>query len=341
MLHSEEKTRQMMRSILPSKSRENASYEKKALNRKLRRKSNMATKSLLSELDWEESTFDFNYDAQEVRTYIVKDRRGADKLSHFIRWAEHKTKDIPDGSKMPHIKSILNGKGLIYEHACGHLRGLNGFEENPNTLRRFSASNRRDLYKEDLIEALEKICNVRKFHRYLNDTLRNEKVKVYQHRIVRKEEIVYYDTIYRDGVMVNVGEPKVRIHYHTVNEDVTMPTRLLMGVHDINDFVEDIIKASLGCPRMIRKKGYLYGNIKNYAHNPEFYPGWLLVVERFVEDYIIDPSKLCKFSIGHSYKTTTWDNAELRRLALSGNYEFTSVYTSSRNMRYTHFKWNL
>lgn len=53
--------------------------------------------------------------------YIVEDRRGADKLNHFLRWAYETTKDLDPGDRYVHFKKILPDN-LIGHHALSHMR---------------------------------------------------------------------------------------------------------------------------------------------------------------------------------------------------------------------------
>jgi hypothetical protein len=53
---------------------------------------------------------------------IVRDRRGADKLEHFMRWCEALTKGMSHAEKLSTIKALLPNS-LIGEHAYEHWKG--------------------------------------------------------------------------------------------------------------------------------------------------------------------------------------------------------------------------
>lgn len=314
MYYGDEKRREMMRSILPSKAAKSAKEEKRLLNRKLRTRASSALRQIRDEEDWENSNFDFWDDGQEQRQWIISDRRGADKLAHFMRWAEHTAKDIPDGEKMGYIKGLLPGKGIIFDHACGHLEHLDGFSTNEydGWISYGRRSGRETLNRADLILQLKKVCEVRDFHTYLNDAIRKSHKKTYWTRILRIEEYDYQETRYVEGELVKVGEPEVKTRTHTETRDKTTAPRQLMGMDDVEDFVDDIIYASR-CNSLIEKRGYR-GDMKdpsvryswmnesvitknNMANNPDYHPEWLNIVKPFIEDFMKGNKSLKNYNI--------------------------------------------
>lgn len=120
------KPKEMMRSILPSKARNWASHKKRNAHRANRRSVNV----LLSEYDLDDdddSEFitEMNCaDTKRVREirYVVRERRGADKINHFIRWAIEKTKHLDDiREKYYRFVSNIGGCGdVIRRHAVSH-----------------------------------------------------------------------------------------------------------------------------------------------------------------------------------------------------------------------------
>lgn len=343
-MYGEEKNKEMIRSILPSTRRKNAKAEKKALNRRLRRNARQSLSQIYDEDDWDESSFDFWNDGQEERYWIVQDRRAADKISHFMRWAEQKASHMPDGQKMGYIRGILPGKGTIFEHACFHLEGLEGFDKDKFAYRRYWRE-RRVLTKVDLIRFLKEICEIRKYQIYLNNALREFHKTIIQNKILKKKRVFYFEKEYIDGKYVNVGEEKSRIEYITKPFDVTGSPRLLMGMMDVEDFVEDIIEASIE-PNNVRKEGFLLTKMKRSGRydllnrydeylyyegmtiNPNRHSEWLQVVKLFVEDYINNPEELKTFTI---YKK----NKKRRR-----NYRPYSVY-DHEDKRWYGYSWKL
>lgn len=125
-----DKIRTMVRSILPSKRRTSAKKEKRQHHRDHRR----AVKAALYHYDHYEDrdqidespmllqmkTADLNYN-REISS-MVRERRDADKVNHFVRWAEDSTEEFPDiREKHYQFVSLVGGKGhVIKDHAIGH-----------------------------------------------------------------------------------------------------------------------------------------------------------------------------------------------------------------------------
>lgn len=122
-IYGEEKLLQISRSILPSKQRQNARFEKRYTARSERRISRQRLKSFE---DYDE--LDFNIPIKRRFSFTVQNRRDADKLSHFERWAEKKANSFGDtpSERICKLRKILP-KGLIGEHAISHLRWLNKY----------------------------------------------------------------------------------------------------------------------------------------------------------------------------------------------------------------------
>lgn len=331
MYYGDEKKKEIMRSILPSKWAKGAREGKRDLNKKVRRTAKNALRHIRDAEDWDDSSFDFWDDGQDERSSIVWNRRGADKLSHFMRWAEHTAKDIPDGEKMGYIKGLLPGKGVIFDHACGHLEHLDGFDS--DTYIWSSYWRRRDkdvLSRADLIRLLEKVCEVRKFHGYLNDAIKKRHKKTYWRRVLRIEEYNHYKTARIGGEIVKVSPPEVRVRYHTDSQDKTIAPRQLMGMYDVENFVDDIICVSK-CKEWIDKSGYRsrvrnpnvrysweqgsYRFMDGKVPNPDYHPEWIETVKYFIEDFLKNTHKLKGFSVFTSFRRRTydWENSDPRR----------------------------
>jgi hypothetical protein len=127
-----DKIRDMIRSILPSTavkgSREDRTYAHKSNRKKVKQ-----TLHQYANEGWEDE------DEMVMRIHesdlirrrniraMVRDRRGADKINHFVRWCEKKTKHIPEDEpqeKYYYISNLIGGSGdVIREHALGHFIG--------------------------------------------------------------------------------------------------------------------------------------------------------------------------------------------------------------------------
>ena len=123
------KTRDMIRSILPSKAVKGARHSRTTAHRANRK---MVRQTLhqynADDLDDEdqmvlrlhESDFKRRRDIRQM----VRDRREADKINHFVRWCNKKTAHLPDDAlqeKYYYISSLIGGsRDIIREHALGH-----------------------------------------------------------------------------------------------------------------------------------------------------------------------------------------------------------------------------
>lgn len=279
MIYGEEKVRQMVRSILPSTRAKAAREDKAKLNRKLRRTTRHALKQIRSEEDWLEDNTDLWDDGQTERYMIVGMRRGADKISHFQKWAEHKAADIPDGEKMDYIKSIIKGRGVIIEHAFTHLEWLDGFDKD---LHRYSSRWRyrhkaKPELSEDKIRAtIQRILEDSWAHKKLNNIIKRNLVTVEWYKY--KEYINHYD---------GNGEPVKKEGFRVVYKR-GVPT-LLLGVHNVDDFLSFIRN---GSSYYIKGDGVHYQKKWNNKYtqdllpNPRHQPHLQTLVKLFIEAYM-------------------------------------------------------
>lgn len=108
-----DKLRDMTRSILPSRHRRLARFEKAQRKRAHRR----TVREELHCEDFEETAADL---LRDVRVSdIVHGRRGGDKLNHFLRWCERRTAGMARTEALDAVRAILPA-GLIGDHAYLH-----------------------------------------------------------------------------------------------------------------------------------------------------------------------------------------------------------------------------
>jgi hypothetical protein len=138
MRSSATKSRDMARSILPSRARSTSAHL--ALTRRANRHaigqrlSYIRRGARADHEDWDERSDLRAYPDTQIAT-IVGWRRGADKLNHFERWAVQATKPLPVADRLGHMRARLPG-GLIGDHAMSHLRRLP--ELNPDRVNDYS-----------------------------------------------------------------------------------------------------------------------------------------------------------------------------------------------------------
>lgn len=223
MYYGKDKSRQMGRSILPSARRKGAREDLAAVKRKNRTNIRQALKKI-DPFEPDDFEADLNFYPDHEINYIRRDRRAADKLAHFERWAEKITAHLPTEERLGAMKAKLP-PGLIGDHAMSHLENREHFltEETRNT--RFwwrvrSYHQIKDPH-EDLEERLRWII-VAGHHKAFNRRLRRQHRSGHpQYRLGRYDhtkgfERIYTETTYCDGCVF----------------------RPLLGLHDIEDFID-------------------------------------------------------------------------------------------------------
>jgi len=122
---------EMARSVLPSTSRQHAREalaavrrtSRRAIARDLRRYTGAA----------EDATDRYDHDGLDLARYpndeikeIVCDRRSADKLGSFQRWAVETTRHLPVEDRLDAMRDVMP-RNLIGRHAVSHLRWMDEF----------------------------------------------------------------------------------------------------------------------------------------------------------------------------------------------------------------------
>lgn len=223
-IYGEEKTLQMMRSILPSKARkgtrEDKRHAKKASRAKIRQALN-------------------NYDAERIdyRSYpdveisnIVWERRAADKLSHFERWAVEITKHLPKEERLPYLKRMLPDN-LIGRHAYSHLERI---DELGYYWDRYSATRVPVTPFRELLPDLLRGCVVDG-----SQVMLNRKIKEAHQgsHLVRRGMNFDYKKGEGDDAKYHVLG---RASYDVEKCDHCEKPRLFLGLGDIDSFIADI-----------------------------------------------------------------------------------------------------
>lgn len=308
MYYGDEKALQMSRSLLPSTARKSAREEKKIIARRKRRKVKQALHKIKCEEDYYEENldFDYQYDAKWERSYMVRERQSADKIGPFINWAKAKAAHIPDGEKLDYIRSILPGSGfIIIDHALSHLEWVEGFEKNPLEFWswwRYGRKNRDEIRREDVLRALHEIAKNRKLVEILNNLIRKLHAKTYWYRH-KKTEVYRYPIIrYVDGEKVIKGyNEEVRHFYH--DYDKTIGARVLMGAFDVDDFFDDIERASYEKKFIPAPKGYCHSDGSKKVENPQHNPKWRNAVRVFVDAWLTNPNdfEALRALVGYDY----------------------------------------
>lgn len=325
MFYGDEKRREMARSILPSTRRKSARDELREVKQRNRHQIRQALRKVLRHEEYEaDDDVDLNYYPYEKISYIVSERRAADKLGHFEKWAIEITKDIEDPStRLSYMRSILP-QGLIGEHALSHLRSYEEFRTNklwygfrlepPLSPEEKAAQKKAEQERRHArrVRLLWEIVETGWGHRLLTRAMSHKTVTwpVWQEQVPTQKY---------DG-----GQHK----YVTVYEDRYVDTpmgptepRKLTGLGDIEDFLRDIYRASsvsgyvkADVPRIerqVRPNRYYYGkrdHLKRHTYNvetivttrpnPERHGEWFESVSRFLdvwEESKGDPAKVNRY----------------------------------------------
>lgn len=116
-----DKLRDMIRSILPSMARRYARRAKAGRKRNIRR-------SVRNDL-WNEN-FEVDLHREAYLADVVRDRRGADKLNHFMRWCSAITEGMSTQEALDHVRAILPDS-VIGDHAYGHWETFRKYRDKP------------------------------------------------------------------------------------------------------------------------------------------------------------------------------------------------------------------
>ncbi|MBN8229443.1 hypothetical protein JYK02_18185 [Corallococcus macrosporus] len=128
MIHSDEKVRQMARSLLPSTNRKGARRARAGIHRAARRQVQQELDAWLSHGDLERDTPPLApWEGVTIHRQVSR-RRSADKVNPFIRWATARTRDLPWEARWGHVRGILP-QSVIGEHALSHLENTAAFED--------------------------------------------------------------------------------------------------------------------------------------------------------------------------------------------------------------------
>ncbi|NOK17194.1 hypothetical protein [Corallococcus carmarthensis] len=128
MIHSDEKVRQMARSLLPSKNREAARAARRHIHRSARKEARQELATWMRFGDMEHDLPPFApWERPEIRLE-VRWRRGGDKVNPFIRWATARTREVRREDRLSHVRRLLP-QGVIGEHALGHVEYAKAFRD--------------------------------------------------------------------------------------------------------------------------------------------------------------------------------------------------------------------
>lgn len=270
-IYGKEKTFHMMRSILPSTARKSAKYAKDHLHRENRRSASTHYSQYKGPSSYVEDIYDddhFDHDRwiephQTGWDSIVYDRRGADKLAHFEKWAYHKTKHIRREDRFSTIAGMLP-RNVIGLHALSHLDFLKVPREGHWTFRipktedidilmmpyRLSIQHRPDrplselqISYMELAQAVRALKSDAQAIRRFNDYMTKHRYSWVKIRYLHVKDFETREFVWRE-----------------IRERVVEPVDLIHGYHDIERWIGNNIYTRRGFIRMSEPRRDIYRN---------------------------------------------------------------------------------
>jgi hypothetical protein len=306
--YGEEKVRQMARSILPSTWRVSARKSLRAIKQRHRAMVRQELRLLDEDNEPRDSFNPRGYPSGEI-AFVVRERRGADKLGHFEKWAVEVTAGIAEVDGRRATMRAMLPKGLIGDHAMSHLENYEAFE--PDAYRygrrpglkattpeeqRAAAKASREAAHARRVRVLEDVVRTGWGHRLLNANIKHSTV---QH------------PVWTVGHPVRVpagsyGRHMTVLRDEFVDTDVgpTRP-RKLGGLGDVEAFLRDLYAATRDAtvevdPYIVRdvrpvryhywnstmeRRTYVYEYVRTTRTNPSYHPEWLRSVDEFVSTW--------------------------------------------------------
>lgn len=243
MLYGDDKPLEMARSILPSTARRMAREDKRYVHSRRRQ----AVRDELHFYEGQRVEDVVEVEPEEVAPpkvgrrrskaesdvmYNRFERRAADKLAHFERWAQRITEGVPVEEQMDYMRRLLPDNGIIGAHAMSHLRSVIGpdawrgdrFHEEFKRQRKRKASLHQSI-RDRTRNALMKILQTGQ-HKAFNDRINGQVIIGYKHERV-------------------APDPGDWRPYRYVRTPVYgRASRPFYGQHDIDDFIAQLDKGA-------------------------------------------------------------------------------------------------
>lgn len=219
MRHDKDKAFEMARSLLPSTKRQQARENRANVTRSIRRSARMRVAQLIRAPEFAEDCAELDEDASSEMQWVVWRRRGADKVNPFIRWAKEQTMDQPRDLRVGLMRKLLP-PGLIGHHALSHLKSEQHFLSTIDLPRGWGVNRtpwrRKPLSDRGVMaQLLRGLLRVPGGQKSFNGYLKRASASSWS---------------WQQG---HDGRRHVVLHGHKA-------PRLLMGVHDVLTFLDDV-----------------------------------------------------------------------------------------------------
>lgn len=236
MRNHDQKARDMSRSVLPSTARHLSRKRRAQIHRTERARFRQELARLRALDDPDDHEGDLCWQARDRMDDMVRTRREHDKVGPLLRWAQHAAAHDPriagasPDEQLRHLRALLP-EGVVGWHAAEHLAvvlGAGRFGSARLRHRSMADGRRHDdevPLREQVLAILAAGC-----HRLLNDRLR---AAIPRHQ--RVEVRVPAHVV--DDPAAPGGRRLVPMQWE--RRTVERPVRLLLGRHDVDDFLAD------------------------------------------------------------------------------------------------------
>ncbi|NVJ25341.1 hypothetical protein HUW62_29365 [Myxococcus sp. AM011] len=219
MRQGKDKAFEMARSLLPSTKRQQARENRAIVTRSTRRTARTRIAQLIRAPELAEDCAELDEDASLELRWVVARRRDGDKVNPFIRWAKQRTLDEPRDLRAELIRKTLP-EGLIGRHALSHLKREEHFLSTIDLPRRWGVNRtpwrRKPLSDRGVMaQILRGLLQVPGGQKAFNGYLKRASASSWSWRHGRD------------------GRRHLVLHGHKT-------PRLLMGVHDVLTFLDDV-----------------------------------------------------------------------------------------------------
>jgi hypothetical protein len=275
MLYGERKVLEVSRNLLfVNCNRKFIKEEKARVSRKLRRVTKEKLKFISKEDNYYDGNLDSNYFDIAKKEKIIRICRNR-KLNSFIRWAKAKAKDVPDGEKYNFIKPMLPSRCFATSRIMGFIKYEEGISKNlfNSKLPCSHIAIKPKVAEKYIKDCLREIIIDNKIHRLFNNLIKGSHESVYWEYYVEVLDMFHEDGFYFEKHFIRKDEGP----------------RLLRGLHNIDNFVDDV-KRAFDVSLFVKKNNSEYTGmyVCQSLVNPHSHREWKKAVSKFIEIWTED-----------------------------------------------------
>jgi hypothetical protein len=223
MRNAGDKTRDMARSLLPSAGRKGARKARAHVSRRTRHRASAALDAVRRSLLNADAAPGLDVDSSRDMRSVVTRRRYKDKVAPFQRWARAVTADAPRESRLSQVRGLLP-RGLIGEHALSHLKSDRHFESEHARMRQAA-------WRAE-----------RRAHRRGNVTDRGHQAELLRQLLALPDGQRTFNAHLKRCTATHARWARGRDGRRHLVFLGPRPPRLLLGVHDVLAFLDDLAR---------------------------------------------------------------------------------------------------